>query len=209
MLKLMLALALASGFAWTPMATAQIYICKDAGGRTLTADRPIAECADRAMRELDRNGNVRREIAAPLTPQQKQERAVRAEQQRVIAAAQHEQQLYDQALITRYRTEGDVSSARTWAINLLNDQRHLDTTALQREMGEMKAAQAGVGAKPTATNERRRLSEASNAVAARLSAIEHRSAEIERVNAKFDLAARRLRELQSAAKTSDGQEPTR
>lgn len=191
------------------MALAQIYICKDAGGRTITADRPIAECADRAMRELDRNGNVRREIAAPLTPQQKQERAARAEQQRAIAAAQHEQQLYDQALTTRYRTEADVTVARTWAINLLNDQMRLDTTALKREMGEMKAAQATVSAKPTATNERRRLADASNAVAARLSAIEHRSVEIERVNAKFDVASRRLRELQSAAKTGEGQEPTR
>ena len=50
---------------WT--AQAQFFQCKDASGRTLSSDRPIPECADRPVRELGRNGMLKREVPPPLT----------------------------------------------------------------------------------------------------------------------------------------------
>ncbi len=38
------------------LAQAEIYICKDASGKTLTSDRPIMECQDRKVRVLGKNG---------------------------------------------------------------------------------------------------------------------------------------------------------
>lgn len=184
------------------VAHAQIYVCKDANGRTITADRPIAECADRAMRELDRNGVTRREIAAPLTPQQRREREAQEEKQRAAEAILEKQRLYDRALTTRYRNEADIALARKQAIELLDDQMRIDTNALAREMTEMKAAQAGVAATPKVagnTTVRRRLEDASRAVERRLASIEQRNVDIERMHQKFDAAVKRFREIQDIA----------
>ena len=43
-------------------AAQDIYSCVDAKGRTLTADRPIAECTDRTQRTLSPSGIVTRQI---------------------------------------------------------------------------------------------------------------------------------------------------
>src|SRR3569832_1847253 len=45
-----------------------ILMCKDAYGKTFTSDRPIPECSGRAVRQLDRNGLVRRDIPAARAP---------------------------------------------------------------------------------------------------------------------------------------------
>jgi hypothetical protein len=182
-------------------AVAQIYVCKDASGRTITADRPIAECANRSMRELDRNGVTRREIPPPLTPQQRREHEALEEKRRVEAAAVEEQRLYDRALTTRYRNEADIAVARQRAIELLDDQMRIDTGALAGEMKEMKSAQAAVVAstkKGGTVVERRRLADASHTVEGRLSSIEQRTAEIEREHQKFDRVLKRFREIQAA-----------
>ncbi|MBC7513775.1 MAG: DUF4124 domain-containing protein [Herminiimonas sp.] len=179
---------------------AEIYMCKDASGRTITSDRPIPECANRAMRQLDANGLTRREIAAPLTPEQKRARDVVEEKRRVDKAAADEQRLYDNALTTRYRNEDDVALARKRAIDLLNDQMKIDTAALARENKEMKAAQAVVaGAKAAVPAvDRRHLEETARAVESRLESVSQRLAEIDRTHRKFDLALKRFREISAA-----------
>ena len=188
-------------------ASAQIYVCKDASGRTLTSDRLIPECANRAMRELDRSGLVRREIAAPLTALQKQEREAQQERQRLDAAALDEQRLYDRAMMIRYRNETDIASARQRALDLLGDQMRIDTNALTQEAKELKAAQAHAvpGVKKTGSPAERRLEEATNAMESRLNAIEQRTADIARTNTKFDQALKRFRELAVASGTASNQ----
>ena len=183
---------------------AQIYVCKDASGRTITADRPIPECANRAMRELDRNGMTRREIAAPLTAQQRHERELREEKQRIEAAAAEEQRLADRALTTRYRNETDIGLSRQRAIELLDEQMRIDTNALTLEAKELKTAQlhAVPGAKKTGSTAERRLEDATRAVESRLNSIEQRSAEIARTNTRFDQALARFRELAGGTASS-------
>lgn len=199
--KRSLALALLLPLLGAPAcALAEIYICKDASGRTITADRPIPECADRTMRQLDSNGVTRREIAAPLTPEQKRAREALEEKQRIEKVAADEQRLYDNALMTRYRNEDDIALARKRAVELLNDQMKIDTTALTRESKEMKLAQAAVaGAKGAVpAYDRRHLQDTARAVESRLESINQRLAEIDRTHQKFDLALKRFREIAAA-----------
>lgn len=183
---------------------AEIYVCKDSSGRTITADRPIPECADRTMRQLDANGITRREIAAPLTPEQKRARDALEEQRRLDKTAADEQRLYDNALTTRYRNEDDIALARKRAVDLLNDQMKIDTNAFARESKEMKDAQmivagAKLNAKPGAgAADRRHLENATRAVELRQASIAQRMNEIDRMHAKFDLALKRFRELRTA-----------
>ena len=200
-------------------AFAQIYVCKDENGHTITADHPIPECAKQKMRELDRNGVTRREIPAPLTAHQKREREALEEKQRVDAAVLEEQRLYDRALTTRYRSESEIGESRQKSVELLNEQMRIDTNALALEMKEMHAAEAALmtpaAAKPStgapapkATGQvgtlatRKRLEDASRAVERRLSSIEQRTAEIARTDRKYDLALKRFREIQAALDNS-------
>jgi len=199
----LMVLALASSMLVSIVAQAQIYICKDAAGRTLTSDRPLPECANRSVREIDRAGITRREIAPPLSPEQRRERQVQEEKQRAIAAEVEERRLYDRALMTRYRNNSDIAIARQRAISLLEDQRRIDTSALTNEMKTMKSAEtavsAGSGSKTNAsTANQKRLEEAARTVELRLSSIESRNAEIERTNQRFDQAVKRFNEIKSA-----------
>ena len=50
----------------TPLAQG-IYSCVDEKGRKITSDRPIAECMDRAQKEMNPSGTVRRVVAPPPT----------------------------------------------------------------------------------------------------------------------------------------------
>jgi hypothetical protein len=180
---------------------AQIFICKDAAGHTLTADHPITECSNRPMRELDRNGITRREIAPPLTAQQKREREAQLEKRRVEAAAVEALRLKDRALMTRYRNEADIQAARQQAIDLLNEQMRFDTETLSQEMKEMKSAEAALLATKTVSRRvaaNRTLQQANRAVELRLSSIEQRNADIDRTHKKFDLSLKRFKEIKAA-----------
>src|SRR6478672_4818600 len=102
--RLVLLCLLAPGLA---LAQNRIYVCKDAAGHTLSSDRPIAECNTRPMREMDKSGITRREIAAPLTPEEKQE--ARARNAEELAAV--EQRRNDAAILSRFRTADDIVDA--------------------------------------------------------------------------------------------------
>src|SRR5215218_3192456 len=73
----------------------KIFICKDAHGRTFTADRPIQECMGRAVKEMDRNGIVRREIPAPLTAEQRRQKELEEEKRKAEEQAAAEQKQAD------------------------------------------------------------------------------------------------------------------
>lgn len=183
-------------------AAAQIYVCKDASGRTITADRPVQECANRATRELDHNGLVRREIPAPLTPQQKREQEALAAQQREEAAARQEQRLYDRALLTRYRNESDIAISRQQSLDLLNEQMRIDTNALAREKKDADAARSLAKGGKAGAAERRQLEEVQRRIELRTASIASRNTEIARSNEKYDKALKRFRELSALSASS-------
>lgn len=90
-------------------AAGNIYCCQDpATGRSVCADTLPPQCRGRAYRILDRAGNPLREIAAPLTPEQKAAAAAAAARQKRIEDAQREQWRKDQALLTTYPTAEDI-----------------------------------------------------------------------------------------------------
>ncbi|MFD2270416.1 DUF4124 domain-containing protein [Undibacterium arcticum] len=101
-------------------ARAEIYICKDGGGHTITSDRPVAECADRVMRVMS-GGLVRREIAAPLTPEQRRQKQVEQDKLRADAVAAEEQRQLDRILLARYQSDLDIEAARKRALQPVQD----------------------------------------------------------------------------------------
>lgn len=185
-------------------ASAQIYMCKDASGRTITSDRPVPECADRVTRELDKRGLVRREIQPPLTPEQKRQMQIDEEKRREQEAAAEEQKREDRAITLRYRNENDIEAARQRSLDVAQEQIKREKLTLTNAEKQQKQAQADTDSykKKNAAvppGVQRRVEQSDQDVASSKKAIEHAEAEIGQINAKFDATLKRYRELAAAA----------
>lgn len=184
---------------------AQIYMCKDASGRTITSDRPIPECADRAVRELDKNGRTRRDIPAPMTAEEKRRLQQEEEKRKADEASADEQRKSDRLLRARYKNEADIEEARKRALEQVDDRIKRDKTALASAEKQQQQAQAEADAlkKKNATVPtvlQHRIDDASQTATATRKAIEGHEADIAEVNAKHDALVKRFRELNITAK---------
>lgn len=198
-------LLLLSSLLTTWMAHAQttyMYLCKDASGRTITSDRPIPECADRAIKELDRSGMVRREIPPPLTPEQRREQKLKEAKAKADAVALEEQKQSDRLILARYASEKDIEASRKRSLDLVQEQLKRETKELAAAEKNLKAAQAEADVQmkkkvPSAVLAKRRAADAEQAVLAAKKAIEEREDELVQINAKYEQTLKRYREIVS------------
>lgn len=184
---------------------AQIYMCKDASGRTITSDRPIPECADRAMRELDKGGRMRRDIPAPMTAEEKRLLQQEEEKRKADEAQAEGQRKSDRLLRARFKSEADIEEARKRALEQVDDRIKRDKAALAVAEKQQQQAQAEADAlkKKNATVPtvlQHRIDDASQTVMATRKAIQGNEADVAEVNAKYDALVKRFRELNIAAK---------
>lgn len=183
----------------TQGAHAAIFMCKDASGRTLTSDRPIPECADRAIREYGNNGALKRDIAAPLTAEQKREKQLQEEKKKIDLATAEEQRKSDRALSSRYRTEGEIVAARKRDAAVITEQIASQKKALTLADQERIETQAAVeaqkkrGVVPAGLQYKSdRAQQSAHEMQKRVSESEIELAEI---HAKYDLILQRYREI--------------
>ncbi len=106
-------LALAGGR--VSFAGPSIFCCHDDSGKQVCGDVLPSACYARAYRELSDSGRTARTIDAPLTAEQRAQRAAeekrRSEQERVL----NEQRRKDQALLNTYGSEKDIEIMRSRA----------------------------------------------------------------------------------------------
>lgn len=79
-----------------------IYTCVDAKGRTITADRPIAECMDRTQTELTGSGVVRRQVGPALTAKERAAQDAKDKLAAELLARDADEKRRDRALLLRY-----------------------------------------------------------------------------------------------------------
>jgi hypothetical protein len=180
-------------------AQAKIYLCKDGAGRTLSSDRPISECSDRPTREMDHNGIVRREIPAPLTPQEKQKKDQEAAAQRAEEMAAAEQRNNDRAILSRFRSEDEIiaSGQRNIALLQENVRREMQTLAAAERRQHALEAESVL---PSRRNERlsgpsQQAEEAGQAVKDSRRRLGDYEAEILQINNRTNAMLKRFREL--------------
>ncbi|MGE8494521.1 MAG: DUF4124 domain-containing protein [Comamonas sp.] len=116
----MLMLAGASHAQKSP-STTMVYSCVDAGGRRLTADRPIAACADREQQVTMPGGAVR--TVGPAYSER--ERAEQAAQQRREAEERYranDGKRRERALATRFPSKAAHDAERAEAVDVLRAQ---------------------------------------------------------------------------------------
>ena len=183
-------------------APASIYTCTDARGRTLTADRPIAECTDREQRELNPSGTTRRRVEPTYTPRELAEREDRAREAALQAARQRDERRRERALLVRYpnatvhdRERGEalvqidavIQAARKRLEELAEDRKRVEE--------ELEFYKHDVSKAPGAV--RRKLEDNTQSVAVQNRFIGEQEDEKKRVNARFDEERGRLRQLWS------------
>lgn len=195
----LLLLPSAAALAQTPPASA-IYACTDARGRTLTADRPIAECRDREQRELGPSGNTRRVIEPTYTARELAEREDRAREAALQAARIVDERRRERALLMRYpnatvhdheraealvQIDAVIQAARKRLVELAADRKKIDE--------ELEFYKADPSKAPAAV--RRKLEDNQQSVAVQNRFIGEQEDEKKRVNARFDEERTRLTQL--------------
>jgi hypothetical protein len=187
----------ATASAQAPAPVGTLYSCV-ANGRTYTADRPPAECVNSDIRELNRDGSVRRVIPRPLTIEEQRARALEAkkryeEEERLLA-----QRRRDRSLLEAYASEAEIEMARKKSLegaeqiirrsqerakSLAEDRRRLDDESefyKKREQPESLKRAYALNAQ---------------AVSAEDKIITEARGEVARINERYDGETRRYREL--------------
>lgn len=175
-----------------------IYICKDSSGKTFTSDRLLPECANRAVREMDRNGMVRREIPAPLTAEQKRHKELEEKRLKAETAAAEEQRQVDRALLARYRNEGDIELARKRTLELVQEQIRRESAtlaAVEKNKAELQKKSEQANQKPTPPVLQTKLADTEQSITAIKKKISGYRAEEAQINQRFDATLNRYREL--------------
>jgi hypothetical protein len=193
-----------------------IYSCVDAKGRTITADRPIADCVDREQRELNPSGTTRRKVDPTYTAREQAERDERDRQSQLQAARQVEERRRERALLVRYpnaaahdreraealvQIDAVIQAARKRLGELAEDRKRIDDE-LEFYKSDPDKAPGSI---------RRKAEDNARSVDVQNRFIAEQEDEKKRVNARFDEEQARLKPLwaasTSAAKASSAQAP--
>ena len=90
----------------------KLYCCQDSSGKQVCGDILPQDCYGRAYRELGADGRTVREVDAPLTAEQRAQKAAEEAKRKEEEARQKEQQRKDQALTDTYANVDDIESMR-------------------------------------------------------------------------------------------------
>ena len=194
---LLVALALVAG---APLAQAagKLYCCNDASGKQVCGDLMPQECYGRAYREVGDSGRTVRNVEAPLTAEQRAERAAEDERRKVEEAAQQEQRRKDLALLNTYGSVGDIDAMRERALGDVEK----SIAAVETRIDELKAQRVKFQneaefykKKQLPPEVQKGLSDADSEIRAQQSIIESKKKEMEAIRAKYDEDERRYLDL--------------
>ncbi|SFQ18692.1 DUF4124 domain-containing protein [Variovorax sp. 770b2] len=189
-----------------------IYTCTDARGRTLTADRPIADCSDREQRELSPSGLTRRKIEPTYSAREMAEREDRAREAAVQAAKATDERRRERALLVRYPSAASHDRERDQALSQVDAviqaaQKRIAELGEDRKKidEELEFYKKDTSKAPGAM--RRKLEDNAQSVAVQNRFIAEQEEEKKRVNARFDEERARLKPLWGPAPSTAAAAP--
>ena len=180
------------------LAAGQFFCCHDASGKQICGDILPHACYGRAYRELGANGQTIRTVDAPLTAEQRAQRAAEEEKRRIEEEKRLEQQRKDQALLNTYGSERDIDAMRMRAeTDIFQSIRNAETKISEiRQLRKKFENEAEFYKKKTLPVEiKKGLTDADFEIKAQESSIETKKKELEAIRAKYDEDKRRFSEL--------------
>lgn len=180
------------------LAAPSIFCCNNEAGRQVCGDVLPSACYGRAYRELGYTGRTARTVEAPLTGEQRAQRAAeeqrRSEQERLL----NEQRRKDQALLNTYGSEKDIEIMRSRA------ERDLATAikAAEERIAEIRRQRKKFEDEAEFYKKRqlpadvaKGLRDADQEIRAQESVIESKKKDLEAIRLKYDEDLRRFVEL--------------
>nr|WP_145548842.1 DUF4124 domain-containing protein [Variovorax boronicumulans] len=187
---------------WAVLVQAQgIYTCTDGQGRRITSDRPIKECIDRAQKELNPSGSVRREVGPSLTASERAQIEARERKAAEEQARNNEETRRSRAMLSRYRDQAAHDRARADALAPVDSVLALAQQRMQALDKQRQLLDRELEFYPNTPPEklppklRSLLDEHQASVAAQQRVIAEQEAERKRVNERYDEELARLRVL--------------
>jgi septal ring factor EnvC (AmiA/AmiB activator) len=179
-------------------AAGSLYCCNESSGKQICSDLLPPECYGRAYRELGETGRTLRTVEAPLTAEQRAQRAAAEAQRKAEEAVQREKQRKDQALLNTYSSEKDIELMRTRAIeDVQKSIRAAETTIaevrLRRKSFENEAEFYKKRTLPP--DVQKGLRDADRDIAAQEGLIESKGKDLEAIKLKYDEDRRRYIEI--------------
>ena len=194
------ALVLATaGSAWAAPGTIQgsIFTCT-VNGKTISGDRIPAECSNSDVRELNRDGSVRRVIARPPTQEEQRARANEAKKRLEEEDKLQAQRRRDKSLLEAYASDQEIEAARAKSLESATQSIARASQRIERLTGERKKLddEAEFYKKRVLPDQVKR-SYVSNQqqISSEEKALSDAQAETRRINELFDAQKRRFREL--------------
>lgn len=179
-------------------AWSQLYVCTTPSGRTLTGDTPPPECQGVLIRELNRDGSIKRVIEPPLTPDQKRKREEDEKKRHQLEMQAQEQLRKDRALLETYGSEDEIEASRDRT--LASRQALIDRA--NQQLKEFKVDRKRLDDEAEFYLKRQmpdKLKQALDANAAlqaqQLKTIDDIRADMQRINERYDAELLRFREL--------------
>ncbi len=192
------AFALCFWLSGSAYAAGNLFCCIDANGKQVCGDILPQACYGRAYRELGETGRTSRTVEAPLTPEQRAQRAAEDEQRRIEDAKIKEQQRKDQALLNTYGSEKDIEMMRQRAQNDVQKsikaaETKIEEIKLQRKKFENEAE--FYKKKQVPAEIQKGLSDADYEIKAQESIIESKKKDLDIIRTKYDEDKRRYIDL--------------
>lgn len=134
---------------------AEIYTCKDASGRTITSDRPIPECADRAMFVRQNPGQSQREIPRPKTAEERRQAEAEQEKQKMADQLEDQRKREELYLLANFKSENDIETTRQRSLEVVKEKIRVGTEqmkAVDHLLTELQAEQRNGTNKSPAEN---------------------------------------------------------
>lgn len=181
-------------------AQAEIYTCKDAAGRTITSDRPIPECADRAMFVRQNPNQSQREIPRPKTVEERRKADAEEEKQKIEAQLEQDRRREELYLLANFKSETDIELARQRSIETLKEKIRVGNEqikAVSYLLTELQVQQQNSEKKSPAEiiELQHRANQLALSIKNSRTANEKYEAEQVRINAQFDDTLKRYRDI--------------
>lgn len=176
-----------------------IYSCV-ANGRTYSGDRPPPECTNSDIRELNRDGSLRRVVPRPLTLEEQRARALEAKKRLEEEEKQLAQRRRDRSLLEAYASEEEIETVRRKSVDGAEQivLRSMERTAsLGKDRKRLDEEKEFFKKRDMPESLTRAFSANAQAVGAESKIIAEAKEEIQRINERFDAEKKRFRELVS------------
>lgn len=183
-----------------PLPSQGIYTCTDAAGKRLTADRPIAQCADREQRVLGPTGVERSRLGPVLTEIEMAQQLEQRRQEQLLQQRALEQRRRDAVLLARYPNRALHDAARRNALLQIEELQALahkqmleldkDSQQLQQELDFYKQDVSKIPVRL-----RGALQDIGKAQKEQQALLAAQAEEAKRIHQRFDVQLERLKPL--------------